>query len=87
MEISKIMLGELTASLAEKNIRFTYDESVPAYLAHKSFSLRFGARNLRRLIEKDIEDTLARTIIESGSESISGAHITVQDNKIQAQII
>jgi ATP-dependent Clp protease ATP-binding subunit ClpC len=87
VEISKIMLGELTDSLAEKNIRFSYDEKVPAYLAHKSFSLRFGARNLRRLIEKDIEDTLARTIIESGSESISGAHITVEDEKIKAQII
>ena len=87
VEISKIMLGELTDSLAEKNIRFSYDEKIPAYLAHKSFSLRFGARNLRRLIEKDIEDTLARTIIESGSESISGAHITVEDEKIKAQII
>lgn len=87
VEIARIMLGELSDSLADKNIRLTFDDNVLTYLAHKSYSLKFGARNLRRLIEKDIEDTLAREIIETENENISGAHITVKDDKIKAQVI
>ncbi len=53
------MLDELAASLKEKGFIFTYDDAVAAYLANKSYSLTYGARNLRRTIQKELEDVIA----------------------------
>ncbi|MEG1721118.1 MAG: ATP-dependent Clp protease ATP-binding subunit, partial [Pseudoflavonifractor sp.] len=50
--IASIMLGELVASLADKGITFTYDEALLNHLVKKSYSLTYGARNLRRQIQK-----------------------------------
>ncbi|MEG2098176.1 MAG: ATP-dependent Clp protease ATP-binding subunit, partial [Pseudoflavonifractor sp.] len=63
--IAKIMLGELVASLADKGISFTYDEALLDHLVKQSYSLTYGARNLRRQIQKDLEDPIAGKIIES----------------------
>lgn len=52
------MLGELKDSMAEKDIAFTWDDSLVEYLTRKSYSLTYGARNLRRLIQKELEDAL-----------------------------
>ena len=57
--ISVIMLGQLRDNLADKDIRLTWDDSLLDWLVEKSFSLKFGARNLRRLIEKEVENPLA----------------------------
>ena len=58
------MLSDLTTSLKEKDILFTYDESLVEYLMEKSYSIKFGARNLRRTIQKEVEDTIANLLIE-----------------------
>ena len=63
--IARIMLDELVASLKEKGITFTYDDALVAWLTHKSYSLTYGARNLRRTIQKEVEDPLATRLIES----------------------
>ncbi|MEG2118997.1 MAG: ATP-dependent Clp protease ATP-binding subunit, partial [Pseudoflavonifractor sp.] len=63
--IASIMLGELVASLADKGITFTYDEALLNPLVKKSYSLTYGARNLRRQIQKDLEDPIAGKIIDS----------------------
>ena len=63
--IAEIMLSELVGTLADKGITFTYDESLPNYLVEKSYSLTYGARNLRRLIQKELEDAIATRIINS----------------------
>ena len=63
--IAAIMLGELKSILSEKGIAFTYEESLLDYLVKKSYSVTYGARNLRRQIQKDLEDPIASKIIDS----------------------
>ena len=85
--IAGILLQELTDSLAEKHIRLTYDDSVITHLVEESFSIKFGARNLRRQIEKEVEDALANEIIQHFDQPILGAHITFQDGGIMVSVL
>ena len=73
--IARIMMEELRASVAEKAIKLEYGESVLDYLVTKSYSLTYGARNLRRQIQKDIEDPVATAIIDSYDAPVT--HITL----------
>ena len=63
--ITGIILKELQDSLAEKHVSFTWDETLVDYLTHKSYSLTYGARNLRRLVQRELEDAIAMKLIES----------------------
>ncbi len=63
-DIARILLGDLTESLAQRGYTFTYDDKTVDYLVKKSFSLKYGARNLRRLIQKEIEDAIATLLID-----------------------
>ncbi len=64
-KIAEIMLGDLAGVLADKNIEFSYDASALSAIAETGFSEKYGARNLRRLIQTDIEDKIALKIIET----------------------
>jgi ATP-dependent Clp protease ATP-binding subunit ClpA len=64
-EIAKLMLNELRDAMAEKHIELHYDENLVIYLTEKAFSQTYGARNLRRLIQKEIEDMIATEIISN----------------------
>jgi len=64
-EIAKIMLGDLDKALSEKDIGFSYFDGAAGIIAKKAFSKKYGARNLRRLIQTEIEDKMANLIIES----------------------
>ena len=86
-EIAKIMLGDLKDSLSEKHITFVYDESLVDYLADKSYSQKYGARNLRRTIQKEIEDSIANLLIENYEQQISGISVTVADEKLEFKSI
>ncbi len=81
--IARIMLGELVDLLAEKNMKLTYDESVISYLTEKSYSITYGARNLRRTIQKDIEDPLASEIVDKYRGQVSNIALTASDGQIQ----
>lgn len=70
-QIAKIMLGELTDALQEKGIAFHYDESLLDHLVKRSYSMTYGARNLRRQIQKDLEDPIANKIIDSYQNPIT----------------
>lgn len=85
--IAAIMLGQLRDTLAENNIRLTWDDSLVDYLIEDSFSVKFGARNLRRAIEKQVEDELANRIIAAWERPLSGAHVSAADGKIVIQTI
>ena len=63
--IAALMLQELKATLAEKDIAFSWEDSLLDYLVKKSYSATYGARNLRRLIQKELEDAIAARLIES----------------------
>ena len=85
--IAGILLGDLAKNLAERNIRLTWDDSLTKYLVDKSYSIKFGARNLRRLIEKEVENALAAKLIESYDHAIVGAHVSVQDGALHVETI
>ena len=81
--ITRIMLDELVESLEEKGVNFTYDDALVNYLTHKSYSLTYGARNLRRTIQRDLEDAIATRIIENYQHPITQIRATEQDGAIQ----
>ena len=82
-EIAKIMLGELVASLDDKGITFTYDDSLVEFLVEKSFSRTYGARNLRRTIQKELEDPMATKIIDSYEHPVSRIHAAAENEAIR----
>ncbi len=85
-QIAEIMLNELRGTLADKDIRLTWDDSLLAYLTEKSYSVKYGARNLRRLIEKEIENPLANAIV-TGDKPLMGAHLSAEDGKVKLNTI
>ncbi len=78
-EIAKLRLGELAASLAEKGITLEYDPEVPKLLAEISYSEKFGARNMIRVLQEKIEDLLADHIVSDRSGEISSVRLSVRD--------
>ena len=81
--IARIMLGELVTLLAEKNITLTFDDGVVDLLTEKSFSVTYGARNLRRTIQKEIEDPIASEIVDKCHGKVSNIALSASDGKIQ----
>jgi len=79
--IAKLMLDELRTAVSEKGIELAYDDSLLDYLSKKSYSLTYGARNLRRLIQKEIEDAMATEIIDNYRGNVSRISITVENDK------
>ena len=86
-DIARIMLSELQTSLEDKGYHFTYDDAVVDYLVKKSYSAAYGARNLRRAIQKDLEDPMAARIIESFAEPITQIKAVVEDQQIRLYTI
>ena len=80
--ITRIMLGELRDAMREKDIAFTWDDSLEEYLTKKSYSLTYGARNLRRLIQRELEDAIALRLIDSYMEPVKAIHATAAQDKI-----
>ena len=80
--IARMMLDELKESLKEKGISFTYDDALVNWLTEKSYSITYGARNLRRTIQKDIEDTVATKIIDSYENPVTQVRATVRDGSV-----
>ncbi len=80
--IARLMLDELRDSLKEKGLSFTYDDPLVEYLVKQSYSAAYGARNLRRTIQKEVEDELASAIINSYDHPITQIAATAEDGKV-----
>jgi ATP-dependent Clp protease ATP-binding subunit ClpC len=80
--IAALMLGDLKKVMDERKIDFSWDDSVIDYLVSKSYSVQYGARNLRRQIQKDIEDAIATEIIDQHKGEVSHISISAIDGKI-----
>ena len=80
--IARIMLDELQKSLEDKGLHFTWDEAVEEYLVKKSYSAAYGARNLRRTIQKELEDVMAAQIIDSYEHPVTQIHASMEDGKL-----
>ena len=82
-DIARIMLDELRDSLKEKGYNFNYDEALLDLLVEKSYSATYGARNLRRTIQKELEDEMASRIIDSYDNPITQIKATVEEGKVK----
>ena len=81
--IVRIMLGELTEALAEKSLTLKYTDAAAAYIAEKSFSAKFGARNMRRYIQRHVEDPIAEAVIADYTHSLSQILVHVKDGELK----
>ena len=81
--IARIMLEELRKSLGDKGYTFRYDDALVDHLVEKSYSMTYGARNLRRLIQKELEDPMAARIIDSFENPITQISATAADGAVQ----
>ena len=81
--IAALMLSEVQAVLRDKNIALTWDESLVDHLVKEAYSVTYGARNLRRVIQKQIEDELARRIVENHGRPVSAIALSAADGKVQ----
>lgn len=84
--IANIMLGDLAKVLWEKEIILRYTNDVAEYIAEKSFSTKYGARNMRRFISREIEDVAAEKIISGYNRNISEISITVSDGSLHIDV-
>ena len=82
-DIAKLMLKELAAAMADKKLTFTWEESLVDYLVKKSYSPVYGARNLRRTIQKELEDAIAMRLIEGYESPISHLKAYAENDKIE----
>jgi ATP-dependent Clp protease ATP-binding subunit ClpB len=80
--IAEIMLQELKESLASRGLELTWEESLHSYLVKKAYSMAYGARNLRRTIQRDLEDPISEKIIESFEHPISSIHISIEGDSV-----
>jgi ATP-dependent Clp protease ATP-binding subunit ClpA len=80
--IAGLMLEEVKGLMSDKGLALEWDDSVLDYLVKKSYSLTYGARNLRRTIQKEIEDGIASVIVAKRGESIAGIYLSSDDEKI-----
>ena len=85
--IATIMLNELTESLSAKGFTFIYDDTLLDYLVEKSYSAAYGARNLRRCIQKELEDPMAVRIIESFDHPITHIRASAADGKVTLETL
>ncbi len=82
-DIAALMLKELAAAIGEKHITFTWEDSLVDYLVKKSYSPVYGARNLRRTIQKELEDAIAMRLIEGYESPISHMKAYAENDKIE----
>ncbi len=81
-KIAYIMLGDLRDVLTERGIAFTFTEETAEIIARESYSLKFGARNMRRYMETHVEDALAEEIIKHHETKIAHACLSAKDGKL-----
>ena len=80
--IADIMLRELKESLQNRGLTLTWEDSVRQYLVEKAYSVTYGARNLRREIQRSLEDPISERIIDSFETPISQIHISAENGEI-----
>ncbi len=81
--ISAIMLNELKDNLHEHGVNLIWEDSVMDYLVKKSYSITYGARNLRRTIQRELEDKIAEKLIDAYETPISQIKLTVNEDVVE----
>ena len=82
-EIARLMMNELKDSMAERGYTLSFDDKLLNYLAKKSYSVAYGARNLRRLIQKEVEDAVTALLIDSYERHVTEVSVTATEEAVQ----
>ena len=85
-DIAVLMLNEVRDVMKSRDLTLSWDESVPAWLVKKGYSTVYGARNLRRLIQKEVEDTVAARIVEARGTPLSEIRLTADESGIRCDM-
>ena len=80
--IADIMLKELSESLADRGLMISWTDEVRQKLVELAYSIAYGARNLRRTIQRELEDPISEHIIDSFEKPICRIFAEVVDGKI-----
>ena len=86
LNIADIMLRELQDSLNTRGLTLTWDPAVRNFLSEKAYSVTYGARNLRRTIQQELEDPISEAIIDSFENPIERIHMRIEDNGVKLDI-
>ena len=81
-KIAGLMMGEYVESLQERGIRFAFDDAACQWLAKKAHGGRSGARDLRNLIRREVEDKIAMLLVEKGEDAVCGVAVTVRNDEL-----
>ena len=84
--IAELMLTETRDAIAERGISMTWSTELIDYLVKKSYSVVYGARNLRRTIQKDVEDAIAQKIIDCRGEDAEKIYVSAGDNGVTVEV-
>ena len=82
LEIIDIELEKLCKRLADRGLELTASAEAKEFLATSSFEAEFGARPLRRALERNIEDPLAEEILRGKFRDARGVRVELVDSKI-----
>ena len=83
--IAALMLRELKDVMAEKKVELSWDESLIDHLVKEGYSVTYGARNLRRLIQKQIEDGIAEKIISGRNRKVKSIFLSAAEGKVEIE--
>ena len=81
-QIAGLMLEELKEPLAEKGIRFGWDEQAVSYIAHQAYGKKSGARDLRTVIRREVEDVISLRLVEDPDNPPALMKLTVEQEKL-----
>ena len=82
-KIAALMLGELKGPLEEKGIKFGWDDAAIAYIAHKAYGKKSGARDLRTVIRREVEDAISLRLVNDPDHMPALMKLTTQDNELK----
>lgn len=82
VKIAKLFISNIQNFMSEKGIKLVYDEELLEFIAQKSYSEKFGARNMRRFVEKNVEDKIANVIIDNQGKSLAGMALSLKDGEV-----
>ena len=86
VSIAALMLGDLAGAMKERDIRLTWTDAAVRKIAQDSFSVKYGARNMRRYIQTEVEDKIAAEIIRHRG-TLRGVEVDAADGTLTVRVI
>jgi len=87
ISIADISLTDLKNAMEQRGISLAFSNDAKVFIAEKSYSEKYGARNLRRFIQTEVEDRIAATIIESYPKRITALNIDFDGQNLTVSLL